>query len=329
MGLHHHHGHGHDDHSGHSHGGSWRGPSGNKGRQRRALYGALALNGTLFFAELIGGYLTGSLALLSDAAHMFADVLALALSVFAIWISGKKASSSKTFGYYRAEVLAAFVNCLGLWVLMLFLFFEAFQRLQSPQPVHAGGMLGVATAGLLANLIGMALLHGHRHDNLNIKSSYLHLFADSLGSVAALAAAGAIAWTGDTRWDPMASFAIGGLTLYASWGLLKESVDILMESTPHRIDVEDLRTHMGEVAGVASVHDLHVWSLDSQKLALSAHAVVAAGTENAAVLRALAALLKDEFGIEHSTIQLEDAARAGEDCVDCNDGAGAADPKAG
>jgi cobalt-zinc-cadmium efflux system protein len=282
----------------------------------KALKATLAINGTLFIAELVGGLLTGSLALLSDAGHMFVDMGALLLSQFALWISTKKATAKLSFGYYRAEILAAFVNCLALWVLMGIVFVEAISRLRNPEPIHSGGMMLIAALGLGANLIGLKLLHGHKDHNLNIKSSYLHVFADALGSIAALIA-GTLVWiTGETRFDALASFAIGGLTLYASWGLLKESIDILMESTPKHIDLAAVQKTMESVDGVAAVHDLHVWSLGSRSYALSAHGILKPQANTKAVLKNITAAMQQHYGIGHTTIQLEEAADA--DCTtDC------------
>ena len=305
----HDHDHGHDGDHGHDHGGHHHGAGG-------ALRGALLLNGGLFFAELFGGLYTGSLALLSDAGHMFVDVAALSLSAFALWISRRQATPSKTFGYYRAEVLAALVNCLALWLTMALLLWEAVARLGAPRPIITSWMLLIAGAGLAANLGGVFLLHGHHGHSLNLRSSYLHLLSDAVGSVAVLMAGTVVHFTGWLQADALASIAVALLTLWSSWGLLRESVDILMEATPRGVDIAAVRKGLAAINGVTEVHDLHVWALGSRKLALSAHAVVQPGAAGHEILRAARELLQSRFQIGHVTIQLENAADTAP-CFDC------------
>lgn len=308
------HDHNHADHE-HGHRHSSAGDS-----ARGALTGAIALNGGLFLAELFGGLYTGSLALLSDAGHMFVDVAALSLSAFALWISHRQATASKTFGYYRAEVLAALINCLALWLTMALLFWKAVQRLSAPLPIITGWMLAIAGAGLVANLVGVFLLHDHHQHSMNLRSSYLHLLSDALGSVAVLIAGVVVHFSGWLQADALASMAVALLTLWSSWGLLRESVDILMEATPRGVDLAAVRSALSGIGGVAEVHDLHVWTLGSRKLALSAHAVLKAGAAGLDVLASAREVLREDFAIGHVTIQLEDAASADADpCFDCAD----------
>ena len=245
---------------------------------------------------------------------MFADVAALSLSVFALWISQRRSNSSKTFGYYRAEVLAAFLNTLLLWLMVAGIFIEAYERISNPAPVHSKGMLAVALAGLVANLVSAGFLHRHSHHDLSIRSSYIHLLFDTLGSVAVVIAAVVMMFTGNQLADPLASFAIGALTLYSSWGLMKEAVDILMEATPRNINLESVRQSLESIKGVQSIHDLHVWALGSRRFALSAHAVVAASAKRDQVLIAMKSAMAHDFSINHTTIQIEDAPLECDNC---------------
>ncbi len=307
----HHHNHSHNSHGEHDHDHSH-----DPKAAGQALKVALGINFLFFLTELVGGFMTGSLALLSDAAHMFADVAALGLSVFALWIAQRRSNPSKTYGYYRAEVLAAFLNSLSLWLMVAWIFIEAYGRLNNPAPVHSSGMFAIALAGLIANLVSAGFLHKHSHDDLSIRSSYIHLLSDTLGSVAVVIASVVIMATGNTLADPIASFLVGLLTLLSSWGLMKEAVDILMESTPRGIDTEKVRASLKTVSGVVSIHDLHIWSLGSRNLALSAHAVIAPGAKHSAVLADFKELLSHTYSIEHMTIQLEEQAHAAQAACD-------------
>jgi cobalt-zinc-cadmium efflux system protein len=278
-------------------------------RELGALRIALAVTAVLCIAELIGGWLTNSLALVSDAAHMFTDVSALGLSLFALWIGGRPASETKTFGYYRAEILAALVNGMTLWVVVVFILAEAWRRLHDPPAVAAGGMLALATVGLLANLFVASRLREHRHRSLNLRGAYVHVISDLLGSVGAVAAGATIVLTGWTVADTVASGLIAGLILLGSWALVSEAVDVLMEAVPSHIDVEALRRSLERVPGTDEVHDLHVWTLTTGRYALSAHAVLAADHRDAdAILTAMTDVCAG-FDIDHVTIQIERESR--------------------
>jgi cobalt-zinc-cadmium efflux system protein len=277
-----------------------------------AVRGSLVVTALLCVVELLGGWLTNSLALVSDAAHMLTDVAALALTLFALWIASRRASETKTFGYYRAEILAALVNGVALWVIVIVIVAEAWRRLQAPPPVAGGGMLAIAALGLAVN-VGVALrLRRHRHGSLNLRGAYLHVVSDLLGSVGAVVAGVVILATGWNAADAVASALIALLIVMSSWTLVREAVDVLMEACPAHIDVEALRRSLEDVPGTGEVHDLHVWSLTTGRYALSAHAVVAGDHDHAAddaILAAMADVCARDFHIEHVTIQLEHESR--------------------
>jgi cobalt-zinc-cadmium efflux system protein len=278
-------------------------------RELAAVRTALAITAVLCLVELIGGYLTNSLALMTDAAHMFTDVTALGLSLFALWMCERPASGTKTFGYYRAEILAALLNGIALCVIVVFIIAEAWRRLHDPPAVAGGGMLALAGAGLLVNLFVAFRLREHREHSLNLRGAYLHVMSDLLGSVGAVLAGAIILATGWNAADPLASALIAGLILFSSWALVREAVDVLMEAVPAHIDVEALRRSLECVPGTDEVHDLHVWSLTTGRYALSAHAVVAANHADAdAILAAMADVCAD-FDIDHVTIQIERESR--------------------
>ena len=271
----------------------------------------VALGATAFLcvAEAVGGWLTNSLALFSDAAHMLSDVAALGLSLFALWVCSRPANLTKTFGYYRAEILAAFVNGVVLWVLVVFIALEAWHRLFHPPVVAGGGMLALASAGLLVNAFVARRLGEHRSHSLNLRGAYLHVLSDLLGAIGA-AVAGVVIVVGDWRpADALASLLIVGLIVFGSWALVREAVDVLMEAVPAHIDVETLRLALERVPGTDEVHDLHVWSLTTGRYALSAHAVVNGAAGDDAILAAMADLCAREFQIEHVTIQIEHESR--------------------
>src|SRR6266566_4296323 len=241
-------------------------------RELGAVRSGLAATALLCVVELVGGYLTNSLALISDAAHMFTDMAALGLTLFAIWICSRPASETKTFGYYRAEILAALVNGVVLWLIVVFIVAEAWRRLHDPPPVSGRGLLALALAGLAVNAAVALRLRTHRGRSLNLRGAYLHVLSDLLGSFGAVAA--------------------------------------LMEAVPAHIDVEALRRSLERVPGTDEVHDLHVWSLTTGRYALSAHAVVAVDHDaDDAILAAMAAICAREFHIEHVTIQIEHESR--------------------
>jgi len=274
-------------------------------RDRRALRLAAALTAGYCVAELVGGLLTNSLALLSDAAHMFTDVTALTLALFGVWIAGRPATETKTYGYYRAEILIALVNGLVLWFVVVFIFWEAWARFWSPPTVRGGGVSLVAGVGLVVNAVAARLLAGADTHNLGIRGALLHVLSDLVGSMGALVSGVVILVTDWGSADAVASVVIGLLILFSSWTLIREAVDILMEAVPRHIDLEEIRQTLAHVPGALEVHDLHVWSLTTGHYALSAHAVVAEGAETDGVLAEMTDQLAERFEIRHVTIQLE------------------------
>ena len=266
---------------------------------------ALAISCIYFFAELIGGFLTNSLALLSDAGHMLSDIAALALSLFAFRIAKRPATVSSTYGYHRAEILAALFNGLTLWLIVGVIFAAAYNRFLDPPAVESYGMMIVASLGLLVNLVAGAVLYGSHHHNLNLRGAFLHVVSDALGSVGAIAASVIMLFTGWYVADPVISILIGLLILHSSWNLVKESLSVLMQAVPKGIRLEDVQQALEGVEGVSKVHDLHVWAVTSDIFTLSAHAVVENGGDFHQVLNGIEDTLKERFNIEHTTIQLE------------------------
>ena len=252
----------------------------------------------------MGGLLTGSLALLADAGHMFTDALGLLMALAAVRVAQRPATLRKTYGFYRAEVLAAAANALVLLGIGSFILYEAWERFHAPRPVDSLPMLAIAAGGLVVNLIGAWMLHAGAEHSLNVRGAYLEVLADALGSVGATVAAVVIYSTGWTPIDALVSALIGLLILPRTWSLLRGALDVLLEATPAHIDVDALSAAMGEVPGVASVHDLHVWTITSGFVAMSGH-VAARGRPSGDVLHDLQDLLRDCFGIEHITLQVE------------------------
>jgi len=277
---------------------------GNHANQRR-LGIALALAASYMVAEIIGGLLTGSLALLADAGHMLSDVFALSMSAVAIHISQRPPTPSRTYGYYRTEILAALGHGVLLVCVSVAIFVEAWQRLGEPHEVAGGPMAVVAAGGLVVNLIGLAVLNAGKQDSLNVRGAWLHVLSDALGSAGALAAAAAI-WAFGWLWaDTAASVAIGLLVVHSSWALLRETLDILMEGAPAHIDVTEIHRSIAGLPGVHAVHDLHVWTITSGMVALSGHVVANDGEPHGRLLQTICNRLHGDFGIEHSTIQIE------------------------
>ena len=278
--------------------------------KQRALAWALGITLVFMVAEAIGGWLAGSLALLADAAHMATDAAALGLALFASLLARRPATPARSYGFYRAEVLAALANAAFLILVCAGIFWEAFQRLLPPRSVDAPLMLAIALAGLAANgAAAWVLSRGalHRHD-VNLRSAFLHVLGDLLGSVAAIAA-GTIIWlTGWTPVDPLLSAAIGLLVLRSAWRVLWDSVEVLLEATPAHLDPGAIRAAMRTVPGVVDVHDLHVWTVTSGFIALSGHVEVDETRPWPAVLLDLAQVLRDRFGILHVTLQPEEPA---------------------
>ena len=274
-------------------------------RSRHRLAVTLALTGIVLVVELLAGLWTGSLALLADAAHMLTDAGALALALFAIWIASRPPTPAKTFGYYRAEILAAMVNGLVLLALAGGILTEAWQRLREPGSVLAGPMAVAAALGLAVNLVSAALLQRGAAESLNVRAAYLEVVSDALSSLAALVAAAIVLTTGWTGADPVASVLIALLIVPRTWALLRQAVNVLLEGVPPHLELGQIETAMCAVRGVRRVHDLHVWTLTSGREAMSAHVVVDDVRESERLLEALHAVLHARFGIDHTTIQLE------------------------
>ncbi len=270
----------------------------------RRLAWVLLLTLTYTAAEVGGGILSNSLALLADAGHMMTDDMALALALAAAWFARMPPDPARTYGYQRAEILAALVNGVVLVVVCLFLFWEAWVRLLAPPQVHSGLMATVAAGGLAVNVAGVLLLRGAR-GGLNVSTAYLHLFGDLLGSVGALVAAVLIRFLGWGWADAAATFLIGAIIIVSSTRLVLESVNVLMEGTPTHLDVQEVRACLLETAGVADLHDLHLWSLAGGPPLLTAHLVLDHSISAAEVLRGATRALEERFGILHSTLQIE------------------------
>jgi cobalt-zinc-cadmium efflux system protein len=274
-------------------------------RSRGALLAALALTGGYMIVELVGAFVTGSLALLADAAHMLTDVGGLGLALFAIWVASRPPTPAKTYGYYRAEILAALVNALVLLAVAGLILVEAWERLRHPRPVLGAPMLAIGGLGLLVNLAGAWLLHRDAEASLNVRAAYLEVLSDAVSSLGVLAAAGVVLVTGWTAADPIVSAGIALFIVPRTWGLLRQAVNVLLEGVPAHLDLSAIEEAMTQVAGVRRVHDLHVWTLTSGRDAMSAHVIVHDVRESERLLDALHALLHTRFGIDHTTIQIE------------------------
>lgn len=275
---------------------------------RRALGLALAITASFTVIEVVGGVLTGSLAVLADAVHMLSDNLSLALALFASWLAARPATTKRTYGYERAEVLAALANGVLLVVLAAWIFIEAARRLSDPPDVLGGWMLAIAVVGVCVNVAAAVVLWGSREHSLNVEAALRHVGADLLGSVGIGVAAIVVLATGWLEADPVVSILIGVLVLASSWGILRDSTSILLEASPKDLDMQALGARVAAVPGVVEVHDLHVWTITSGFPALSAHVLVRAGEDCHQRRRELERLLRDEFGIEHTTLQVEHAA---------------------
>lgn len=258
--------------------------------------------------EVAGGLISGSLALLADAGHMLTDTAALALAWIAARLTLRPTNSRRSYGYHRAQVLAAFVNAIALFLVVVWIVFEAVDRLATPRPIEGGTMLGVALAGLVANVSVYTILRKGNQENLNISAARLHVMGDLLGSIGALLAAGVILTTGWTPIDPILSVLVAVLILRSAWSLLRKSTSILMEETPDSVDPDALRQALlANVSGVRDVHDVHCWSLTSGQTMLTLHVGLAAGADGALVLREAKRVIAEEFAIDHSALQLEQA----------------------
>jgi cobalt-zinc-cadmium efflux system protein len=302
--AHSHAGHGHDHDHAHPHAHSHaHGHGAGEGSGRR-LGIVLALTAGFMVAEVVGGLLANSLALLADAGHMLADVAALALSLWAMRLARRPPSPEKTYGYVRMEILAALVNGAALLVISGLIAWEAWRRVRAPEVVDGPLLASVAAVGLVVNVIAAWLLHAHAHESLNMRGAYLHVLGDLLGSVGALIA-GAVVWaTGWTAADALVSVLIAALILASAWRLVREATDVLLEAAPAHVDMEELLTDLRGVPSLSHVHDLHVWTLTSGFVALSAHGIIDDPLDQRRVLDEVRARAR-RHGIEHVTFQLE------------------------
>jgi cobalt-zinc-cadmium efflux system protein len=289
----------------HSHSGSGI----DRSHDRRRLGIVLGLTCAYVVAEVVGGLWTGSLALLADAGHMLTDAASLLLALGALWMAGRPATTRHTWALARVEILAALINGLFLWVVVVWLVWEAVERFGDPGEVLAIPMMGIAAGGLIVNGISLAVLrHDHRGErSLNVHGAWLHVAGDLLGSLGALAA-GAVIWlTGWVGADLVATLAIGALIVISSWRLVHEAVHVLMEGAPSHLDVDDLIRSLNEIEGVAGFHDLHVWTITSGYPALAVHVTCADGESREMLLARVNRVLRERYGIEHTTIQIERA----------------------
>jgi len=271
-----------------------------------ALAIALGITASFFVIELVGGILTNSLALQTDAFHMLTDVFALAYALFAAWLAQRPVTLKRTYGYYRVEILSAFLNGIFLWAIVVFIFYEAIQRIQQPASVQSLNMLVIAVLGLMANGLVAATLSRSRNESLNLKGAFLHVVADALGSLGAISAGLIMFFTGWYVADPIASIMISVLVLYSSGKIVRDSVNVLLEGVPPHIDVASLERRIAGVKGIRNVHDLHVWSIaDTKMCCMSSHVVVEEGIDRKQLITKLIHMLREEFGIDHTTIQLE------------------------
>lgn len=290
-------GHNHSHSHGHSH---------SHTNNKKALLWSFLLIAGYMVVEGIGGFLTNSLALLSDAGHMLSDAAALGLSLFAMKLGEKKATNLKTYGFKRFEIIAAALNGLTLIIISLYIFVEAYHRMANPPEVQSLGMLTISVIGLLVNILAAwMLMRGDKEENLNVRSAFLHVLGDMLGSVGAIVAALLIYFFGWGLADPIASIFVAILIIISGWRITKESFHILMEGTPEQIKLAEVKEEIMKIPLVRDVHDIHVWSITSGVFMLSGHISVEGKGTHDHVLRAAQTLLHDRFGIDHSTLQVE------------------------
>ena len=315
----HDHDHGHSG-KGHEHGHTCAHGHGHHGAQsqRRAITAAFFITAGFMLVEAAGGLLTGSMALLSDSMHMLTDAAALGMSFFASKLASRRPDPSRTYGYHRAEVVAALANAMLLWLLSGYMLREVYERFHNPVPVLSGPMLAVAFLGLLANLASAWLLHGHSGDNINIRGAFLHVVSGLAGSVAAIIAGAVIYFTGWYPADTIVSLLIIGLILFSSTRLLLEAFHILMEGSPKGLSLKALEKELRSIDGVSDVHELHAWSLSSGFNALSAHLVVKEPAKQQAALKTATGSVAPAFGIRHSVFQVESEPVENSSCDTCS-----------
>ena len=309
------HNHSHDHHrhgDGHEHG--------HQTHLQKKFKFAVLITFCVFLGELIGGIWSGSLALLSDAAHVMSDTFSLVISWLAIYLSTRPATAARTYGYHRAEVFAAFVNGVTLIGISGWIFYEAYQRYMSPTEIKVTGMFIVACLGFVGNLLILWKLHGASHGNLNVRSAMLHVIGDTFSSVAVVVGGAIIYWTGWYPIDALLSFLIGGIILIGAVNVTREAVHILLENSPRNADAHTVATHLRNLDSVEDIHDLHIWSLCSNYCALSVHVVVNENTTLAPdrILEEINTELQTHFGINHTTLQLEQVACAQGGNLLCN-----------
>lgn len=295
--MHHHHGH---NHHGHNHDHTREG-------NKRGLTIALLITTGIMFLEFFGGLITNSLALLSDAGHMLSDASSLALSLVAMWFATKPASPNKTFGFYRFEILAALFNGVTLFLIAGFIVYEAYERFFEPPSVSSGTMMLIASIGLIANLLSAwsLLKQGDVKDNVNLRSAYLHVLGDALGSIGAIIAGFVMYFFGWFIADPIISVVVALLILKGAWGVLKHSIHILMEGSPITINQEEVKKTLEEIEGVKDVHDLHIWTITSGIDSLSCHILIDDNKDGQDILQQAINKIENKFKILHTTIQIE------------------------
>lgn len=296
---HHNHNHNHD----HAH-----------GAPRRALAVALAITGTVFVAEVVGGLLSGSMALLADAMHMLSDAAGLIISLLAIIVGQKAASATATYGYRRVEVLAALINAATVLAISIWIVVEAVRRLRDPQPVETGPMMVIAMIGLIANVASAWVLSRHREGSINVQGAYLHVLVDMFGSVAVLVAGAVIAWTGFTGADVVASLVIAALVLPRAWQLMVRSARVMLEHVPAGFDADEVERALRQVEGATDTHDLHLWSLDGVSVLATVHVVAGPRVDRDQLLDRVQDTLA-HLGVEHATVQIEPPEHIGHEKV--------------
>ena len=274
-------------------------------RNKKSLATVFGITSFYLIVEVIGGFWTGSLALLADAGHMLTDVAGVGLALLAIWFAERPASETRTYGYYRVEILAALTNAVVLILISLYILYEAYQRFKNPPEVQSSGMLAVASIGLVVNIVGIYLLRAGSKESLNMKGAYFEVLSDMLTSIGVIIAGVIMLTTGWYYADPIISAGIGLFILPRTWALLKDAVGVLIEGTPADVDIAALRESLTQIEGVAGIHDLHVWSLTSGVNAMSVHAVLAEKSEHDEVLARVHERCTKEFRISHVTVQTE------------------------
>lgn len=290
---------------GHEHHGHSHGPGAYRGADRRALTIAACLTAGFMLAEVVGGILTGSLALLADAGHMLSDSFSLFLALGAVSLAARPATAKRTFGFKRAEILAALINGMTLVLISVWIVYEAIGRFGDPPQIAGGGMLAIAIVGLLVNLAAAYILGRSAGDSLNVSAAFRHVIADLLGSVGVIVAALIILTTGWELADPLISVAIALLIAASAWSILRDSTNILLEAAPRELDTEEIGIAMAAVPGVVEVHDLHVWTITSGFPALSAHILVEADADCHARRWDIERMLHDRFELDHTTLQVD------------------------